>query len=139
MSDSTTSIGDEVTILRERAFHDVARFMAACDHRIKDQNTWELYWNMAGDDIHALMTADTLDAELSGIVNSIWTLVGYGLARGYDVSGAWGEVARANLSKIGSNGICAKDINGKVLSPDGWRGPNLLDFLPEESLIVTDI
>lgn len=136
MSDST-AIGNEVTILREKVFHDVAKFMLACDHRIKDQHTWELYWNLAGEEIYELMEADSLVSELDGIIDSIWTLVGYGLARGYDMAGAWSEVARSNHEKIGADGVCVKDINGKVQKPVGWRAPDLLPFVPEESNIIT--
>ena len=75
MNDST-AIGDEVTILREKVFHDVAKFMLACDHRIKDQQTWELYWNLCGEEINELMTADSLVSELDGIIDSIWVLIG---------------------------------------------------------------
>lgn len=136
MNDST-AIGDEVTILREKVFHDVAKFMLACDHRIKDQQTWELYWNLCGEEINELMTADSLVSELDGIIDSIWVLIGYGLARGYDMGGAWAEVARSNHAKITEAGVCTKDINGKVQKPAGWTPPNLLPFVPEESVIIT--
>ena len=136
---SETNLGSEVTILRERAFHDVARFMLACDHRFKDQMTWELYWNLCGEEINELMNADSLVSELDGIIDSIWVLIGYGLARGYDMNGAWAEVARSNLEKINHDGVCEKDLNGKVMKPAGWRPPNLLPFIPEESKIVTGI
>lgn len=127
------------TILRERMIHDVSQFMAACDHRVKDQDTWELYWNLAGEELNELMTADSLVDELDGIIDSIWTLIGYGVARGYDMRGAWAEVARSNLDKITPEGVVIKDITGKVKKPEGWRPPDLTPFVPEESRIITDV
>lgn len=121
----------------DHPIRDVARFMLACDHRLKDQDTWELYWNLCGEELTELMDADSLVDELDGILDSIWTLIGYGLARGYDMSGAWAEVARSNLDKIGADGTCKKDLNGKVMKPEGWKPPNLLPFIPEESPIIT--
>jgi predicted HAD superfamily Cof-like phosphohydrolase len=116
---------------------DVATFMQACGHRFKDQDTWELYWNLTGEELNELMAADSLITELDGILDTIWTLIGYGLARGYDMQGAWNEVARSNLAKINERGVCVKDINGKVQKPEGWRPPNLLPYIPEESRIIT--
>lgn len=136
---SETFNANEVVILREKVMHDVAKFMLACDHRMKDQQTWELYWNLCGEEINELMTADSLVSELDGIIDSIWVLIGYGLARGYDMGGAWAEVARSNHAKIGPDGVCIKDINGKVQKPVGWTPPNLLPFVPEESKIITGL
>lgn len=137
MSELQNTVTIESTNDSETIFHDVARFMSACDHRIKDQDTWELYWGLAGEELNELMNADTLEEELDGIIDSIWTLIGYGLARGYDMSGAWNEVARSNLYKIAENGSCVKDINGKVQKPAGWRGPNLAPFIPAEDRIIS--
>lgn len=137
MNESQSTAKIESTSDNETIFHDVSRFMAACDHRIKDQDTWELYWGLAGEELNELMNADTLEDELDGIIDSIWTLIGYGLARGYDMSGAWNEVARSNLDKISENGSCIKDINGKVQKPANWRKPDLSPFIPLESKIIS--
>lgn len=138
-SEESTSVGNVSTHLPDHPIRDVARFMLACDHRLKDQHTWELYWNLCGEKLNELMQADSLVSELDGIIDSIWVLIGYGLARGYDMSGAWAEVARSSLDKIGPDGLCVKDLNGKVQKPVGWRPPNLLPFIPEESKIITGI
>jgi hypothetical protein len=139
MNGSETETVRITDTLREKVFHDVARFMMACDHRMKDQQTWELYWNLCGEEINELMTADSLVSELDGIIDSIWVLIGYGHARGYDMAGAWAEVARSNHAKINDDGVCTKDINGKVQKPVGWTPPNLLPFVPEESKIITGL
>jgi predicted HAD superfamily Cof-like phosphohydrolase len=136
-NEENTSAANAMTHRPDHPIRDVSRFMLACDHRLKDQNTWELYWNLCGEELTELMDADSLDKELDGIIDSIWCLIGYGLARGYDMSGAWAEVARSNLDKIGANGVCIKDLNGKVQKPEGWRPPDLSPFIPEDSPIIT--
>ena len=129
MSDST-AIGDEVTILREKVFHDVAKFMLACDHRIKDQHTWELYWNLCGEEINERMTADSLVSELDGIIDSIWVLIGYGLSRGWPMNEGWAEVARSNMAKIDpTTGAVLRRSDGKILKPEGWTPPDLESIL----------
>ena len=50
--------------------------------------------------------------------------------QGYDVEGAWKEVARSNLAKINpETGKVIKNENGKVMKPDGWTPPQLEQFI----------
>jgi predicted HAD superfamily Cof-like phosphohydrolase len=50
--------------------------------------------------------------------------------KGYDVDGAWTEVARSNLAKIDINtGKVIKRADGKVLKPEGWTAPVLAPFV----------
>ena len=46
--------------------------------------------------------------------------------KGFDVDGAWCEVAQSNLAKINKEtGKVIKREDGKVLKPEGWTEPNL--------------
>jgi len=57
-------------------------------------------------------------------------ILGYCYMKGYDVNGAWDEVARSNLSKIDPvTGKVNKRADGKVLKPEGWTPPNLEPFV----------
>jgi predicted HAD superfamily Cof-like phosphohydrolase len=50
--------------------------------------------------------------------------------KGYDVDGAWAEVARSNLAKIDpTTGKVIKRPDGKVLKPEGWTPPSLESFV----------
>jgi predicted HAD superfamily Cof-like phosphohydrolase len=50
--------------------------------------------------------------------------------RGFDVEGAWAEVARSNLAKIDPvTGKVNKRSDGKVLKPEGWTPPKLGDYV----------
>lgn len=38
--------------------------------------------------------------ELDGCADLIWVIIGYCLSKGWDIKGAFSEVARSNMSKI---------------------------------------
>lgn len=63
--------------------------------------------------------------HLDGIIDSIWCLIAEGLAMGYDVEGAFNEIARSNISKISSNGMIIKATTGKVMKPSTYFPPKL--------------
>lgn len=88
-------------------------------------------------------------AMLDADVDLAWVTIGSAFSQGADVSGACGEVSRANLSKLVECGCCSdggyaadscdqcsgsglvaiKDANGKVKKPDGWTPPNIEPFV----------
>ena len=59
----------------------------------------------------------------------IWVILGFCYMKGFDVEGAWEEVARSNLDKINPHtGKVIKREDGKVLKPEGWTPPQLEQF-----------
>jgi predicted HAD superfamily Cof-like phosphohydrolase len=63
-------------------------------------------------------------------MDMIWVILGFCYMKGYDVSGAWNEVARSNLCKINpETGKVNKRADGKVLKPEGWTPPQLEQFV----------
>ena len=49
---------------------------------------------------------------------------------GVDGEGAWAEVMRSNLDKIDPiTGFVKKREDGKVLKPEGWKPPELDQFI----------
>ncbi len=60
----------------------------------------------------------------------IWVILGYCRMKGFEVPGAWAEVARSNLCKIDSvTGKVIKNESGKVMKPEGWSAPVLAPFI----------
>lgn len=108
--------------------HDVAQFMAACGHRA-DDTTSALYFDLVKEELSELAEAlvtHRLDDEADAIADTIWVLIGYGLARGFPLPCIWNEVARSNLAKIDPlSGTVLKRPDGKVLKPAGWQPPNI--------------
>jgi predicted HAD superfamily Cof-like phosphohydrolase len=63
-------------------------------------------------------------------MDMIWVILGYCYMKGYNVEGAWKEVANSNLSKIDPvTGKVKKRDDGKVLKPEGWKPPQLELFV----------
>lgn len=63
--------------------------------------------------------------DLAGIADacadSIYVLIGLAISYGIDLRPIWDEVQRSNMAKEGGG----ERFDGKVLKPDGWRGPDI--------------
>lgn len=111
---------------------DVATFIGACDQERNEANA-ELYKNLIREEIKEFWDAEADNdqvEELDACMDMIWVILGYCHMRGWNVSGAWNEVARSNLDKIDRvTGKVNKREDGKVLKPEGWRPPDLSKFV----------
>ena len=112
--------------------NDVAKFLSACDQTPSEDNAM-LYHKLINEEYNEFIDArfakdevETLDA----CMDMIWVILGYCHMKGYDVEGAWNEVARSNLAKIdAATGKVVKREDGKVLKPEGWTAPKLDTFI----------
>ena len=66
---------------------------------------------------------------LDGICDSIYVLIGLGLKMGMDVDGAFREVHRSNMSKLGEDRKPIKRSDGKILKGPHYQPPNLKPFI----------
>ena len=112
--------------------NDVVNFIQACDQE-KSVGNASLYRNLIVEEyneyIQALNKNDDVE-QLDACMDMIWVILGFCYMKGYDVQGAWNEVARSNLSKIDSvTGKVKKREDGKVLKPEGWTPPDLTPFV----------
>ena len=112
-------------------YGDVKTFIEACDQEKSESNS-ELYKTLMAEEYKEFLDAH-LDVnkveELDACMDLIWVTLGYCYMNGWDVQGAWNEVARSNLSKINSEtGKVIKREDGKVLKPEGWTPPSLEQF-----------
>lgn len=119
----------------------VSTFMYAANQPANDIETATLYSEVITPeeyrertDAWQLIKLDPLNKRhriehLDGIVDSIWCLIAEALAMGYDLEGAYNEVARSNLSKIASNGMIEKAPTGKVMKPEHYSPPDLMTFI----------
>lgn len=68
--------------------------------------------------------------ELKELCDLLWVLIGYSLAKGYDLAGAFNEVARSNMSKIDlATGKILKREDGKVLKPDHYKPADVSEYV----------
>lgn len=113
-------------------YNDVVKFIEACEQE-KNFDNQILYLKLIDEEykehINATDDVQTLDA----CMDMIWVILGYCYMKGWDVNGAWNEVARSNLAKIDPDtGKVKKREDGKVLKPEGWSAPNLIPFIKKE-------
>jgi len=111
---------------------DVKMFMSACDQDVSEENA-KLYFNLIKEEYEELMIANRDNDEierLDACMDLIWVILGYCISKGYDVKGAWNEVALTNLRKIDkATGKVIKNEAGKVMKPEGWKPPDLSKFV----------
>ena len=109
-------------------YNDVKTFIEACDQEKNTTNAL-LYKTLIREEYDEYIHAKDLTEDLDACMDMIWVILGYCYMRGYDVDGAWNEVARSNLAKINpATGKVIKREDGKVLKPEGWTPPSLEQF-----------
>ena len=112
--------------------NDVVKFIEACDQE-RNQKNIELYQKLIREEfdefVRDYLAGDDV-GQLDGCMDMIWVILGYCYMKGYNVDGAWAEVARSNLAKIDPvTGKVNKRKDGKVLKPEGWTPPDLKPFV----------
>lgn len=116
-------------------FEQVSTFLQACDQTICEQNfnQADLYMRLIEEEYDELGDARAQDdavEELDACCDLIWVTIGYALSRGWDISRAFNEVARSNMSKIdAATGKVLKREDGKVMKPATFSEPQLKEFL----------
>lgn len=63
-------------------------------------------------------------ALLDADIDLAWCSLGAAFSTSNDTDAAIGEVIRSNLDKF-PGGVATRDVNGKILKPADWRGPQL--------------
>ena len=112
-------------------YNDVVKFIEACDQE-KSENNAALYDRLINEEYNefcqAVYDRDEVE-QLDACMDMIWVILGYCHMKGYNVEGAWNEVARSNLMKIDTTtGKVIKREDGKVLKPEGWTPQQLEQF-----------
>ena len=113
-------------------YNDVVKFIEACEQERCIENI-SLYRNLIKEEFwefqDGLKKQDDIE-QLDACMDIIWVILGYCYMKGYNVEGAWKEVANSNLSKIDPvTGKVKKRDDGKVLKPEGWKPPQLELFV----------
>ena len=112
-------------------YNDVVKFIESCDQEKSEENV-KLYDKLIFEEYKEFIVAYTEQDEveqLDACMDMIWVILGFCYMKGFDVEGAWEEVARSNLDKINPHtGKVIKREDGKVLKPEGWTPPQLEQF-----------
>ena len=110
-------------------YKDVVKFIEACDQKQNLSNI-DLYSHLIEEEYDEFLFSMNDEESLDACMDLIWVILGYCYMKGWNVDGAWNEVAKSNLAKIDSKtGKVLKSFDGKVMKPKGWKAPNLKPFL----------
>lgn len=118
-------------------FRDQEKFMRACDQSVEgfNESQFEMYKNLIEEEFNELVVAESNKdsvEQLDALIDILVVTIGAIHSMGADAEGAWKEVMRSNLSKIGEDGKVRKREDGKVLKPIGYSPPNLSPFVTKK-------
>ena len=113
-------------------FKDVDMFQTACDQEPSDAN-YKMYLGLIDEEVTELVEAVAANdkvEQLDALVDILVVTVGAIRAAGWDGEAAWKEVMDTNFAKIDpETGKVRKREDGKVLKPEGWKAPELAQFV----------
>ena len=113
-------------------FVDIERFGTACDQPASEAN-YKMYLTLIDEEVGELeeaVMADDRVEQLDALVDILVVTMGAIRAGGFDGEGAWKEVMDTNFAKIDPDtGKVRKREDGKVLKPEGWKAPELAQFI----------
>ena len=113
-------------------FEDIERFATACDQPASPEN-YKMYLGLIdeeyGELVDAVIANDHVE-QLDALVDILVVTMGAIRAAGWDSEAAWNEVMNTNFAKINpTTGKVIKREDGKVLKPEGWKAPQLKQFI----------
>lgn len=113
-------------------FKDIDTFHTACDQKPSVEN-YIMYLDLITEEYNELreaLEANDRVEQLDALVDILVVTMGAIRAGGFDGEGAWEEVMRTNFAKIDAEtGKVRKREDGKVLKPEGWKAPELAQFV----------
>jgi predicted HAD superfamily Cof-like phosphohydrolase len=115
-------------------FADIERFGSACDQEPNEKN-YRMYLALIQEEYGELQDAvkahDKVE-QLDALIDILVVTMGAIRAAGWDGEAAWKEVMNTNFAKIDPDtGKVRKREDGKVLKPEGWKAPELAQFVGE--------
>jgi len=113
-------------------FEDIERFGSACDQEPSEAN-YKMYLDLIREETDELEEAiqdnDKVE-QLDALIDILVVTMGAVRAAGWDGEAAWKEVMDTNFAKIDPDtGKVIKRADGKVLKPEGWKAPELAQFI----------
>ena len=113
-------------------FNDVDMFQQACD-QVPSEANYKMYLGLIEEEVGELNDAvaddDTVE-QLDALVDILVVTMGAIRAAGWDGEAAWKEVMNTNFAKVDpTTGKVIKREDGKVLKPEGWKAPELSQFI----------
>tara|TARA_R110001606_G_scaffold2418_2_gene10573 strand:- start:3328 stop:3792 length:465 start_codon:yes stop_codon:yes gene_type:complete len=136
-----TIIKQNIRGIMTNPFNDVDKFGTACDQPASPEN-YKMYLGLIdeeyGELVDAVIANDKVE-QLDALVDILVVTIGAIRAAGWDGEAAWREVMNTNFTKIDEDtGKVRKRDDGKVLKPEGWKAPELAQFMNFDDLYGGD-
>lgn len=111
---------------------DVKKFMEGGEQNPSPELV-NLYQNLIAEEyaefLDGVKNNDPVET-LDGLIDTVWVIIGYCIAAGYNFDEAWNEVAASNLSKLDPvTGKAIKNEAGKIMKPPSYFAPDLTKFV----------
>jgi predicted HAD superfamily Cof-like phosphohydrolase len=114
---------------------DVLMFLNACDQKESPENA-ALYKSLMEEEFKEFIDAhwDRDEVEmLDGCMDLIWVTLGFCIAKGYDIGGAWDEVVKTNMAKVDPvTRKVRRREDGKILKSTRYFRPEIKSILERE-------
>ena len=94
-----------------------------------DQDSLDLQFKLVAEEFNELSNAENYVEGLDAIADLIYVLIGLALKVGFDLDGAFREVHRSNMSKLGPDGKPIYRDDGKILKGPDYTPPDLGPFI----------
>jgi len=113
-------------------FIDVEAFGLMCD-QVPSEENYKMYLSLIDEEVGELVDAVVADdkvEQLDALIDILVVTLGAIRAAGWDGEAAWKEVMDTNFAKVDpETGKVRKREDGKVLKPEGWKAPELAQFV----------
>lgn len=113
-------------------FIDVEAFGLMCD-QVPSEENYKMYLSLIDEEVGELVDAVAADdkvEQLDALIDILVVTLGAIRAAGWDGEAAWKEVMDTNFAKVDpETGKVRKREDGKVLKPEGWKAPELAQFV----------
>ena len=113
-------------------FKDIDTFQTACDQQPSVEN-YIMYLDLITEEYNELreaLEAQDKVEQLDALIDILVVTMGAIRAAGWDGEAAWKEVMDTNFAKVDPvTGKVRKREDGKVLKPEGWKAPELAQFV----------
>jgi len=119
-------------------FEDVKKFMQTFGQTVitkpqfPDEKTMQLRYDLIKEELKELelaMKTKNLKEIADALTDILYVTYGAGYAYGIDLDKCFKEVQRANMSKLGEDGIPIYNEKGKVMKGPNYIEPNLKQFV----------
>jgi predicted HAD superfamily Cof-like phosphohydrolase len=130
----SAAVGMQGLLEDVRAFHEMTGAHIGTEPDAPSFRRVELRDRLIDEEVNKELRPALLSGDLvkiaDGLADSIFVLVGTAIEYGIPLDRVWHAVQQANMAKRDPvTGAIRRDPGGKILKPEGWKEPNIIESL----------